>query len=332
MNEKALAEQLEQDIEHLLNGHSLPSDTSDEYGQVLDAAHMLIHNDMSEQSRIRKSLKQELLTRASTRRKAWFSKERGTYAMKLRTKLFVFATTIAAMILGVVAIPPARAFAQEILNRVGPLIIVSESGAPTNEAPADFNPTPVPNSGGQTQLIPELNGPTPKPGEGSGQDVPSNGPTPMAADPNVQNMTIADAFARLNFKVLVPAYLPDDYYFSNDPNLVHVQGDRIDAHAVYTTDGDSYTSAYLSIQQSTFQTEDAREFVVGDAEVTQLTVRGQAAIFVEDALLMTVQDRSGNNVNLPVDYLMWEENGYFFVIDATELSKEQMIRIAESLK
>ena len=30
MNEKALAEQLEQDIEHLLNGHSLPSDTSDE--------------------------------------------------------------------------------------------------------------------------------------------------------------------------------------------------------------------------------------------------------------------------------------------------------------
>lgn len=332
MNEKTLATQLEQDIERLLDGHSLPSDSGNEYAQILETAHKLAHNDMSDQSRIRKSLKQELLTHASTRQEIWSFRKRGTHTMKFNTKLFVFVTTITTVILGVVTISPVRAFAQELLNKVGPLIIVSGSTVPTNEAPAGFNPTPVPNSGGQTQPLSELGGPTPKPGEGSGQDVPSNAPTPVPANPNVQSMTAAEAFARLDFKVLVPAYLPDDYYFSNDPNFVYVQGERIAAHAVYTTDGDAYNTAYLSIQQSTFQVEDTHEFVVGDAMVTQLTVRGQDAIFVEDAMLMTVQDRNGDNVNLPVDYLMWEENGYFFVIDATQLDREQMIKVAESLK
>jgi hypothetical protein len=97
---------------------------------------------------------------------------------------------------------------------------------------------------------------------------------------------------------------------------------------VYTTaDG-----AYLGILQSTFDQQEQLPFSVGDATVTELTVRGQQAIFIEDAMLMKVQDKNGQNVNLPVDYLMWEENGQFFSIDATGLTREEMLRIAGSLK
>jgi hypothetical protein len=97
---------------------------------------------------------------------------------------------------------------------------------------------------------------------------------------------------------------------------------------VYTTADD----AYLGIAQSTFNTQEQLPFSVGDAKVTELTVRGQQAIFIEDAMLMTVQDENGQNINLPVDYLMWEKSDQFFIIDVTALTREEIVRIAKGLK
>jgi hypothetical protein len=321
MNEKILAKQLEHDIDRLLDGHALPdhAELGHEYQQALETARLLARHDVSHESRIRKSLKRQLLNRIHDRREEWSPQEKGKNIMKPHTKLFIRMGMIAAVFAALIALPPVRAFAQDLLKQVGPLIIVSQTEVPWSPPPAGFNPTPVPGG----SVID-----TPQPGQGSGQDTPSNGPTPAPADPNVRSITPEEAFAQRGFKVLMPAYIPNGYTLGVAPNFVHIQAERIASSMVYTTTD----NAYLSIAQSTFNEQEKLPFSVGDARVSELTIREQKAIFIEDALLMTVQDANGQNIDLPVDYLMWEENGQFFIIDATRLSQQEMIRIAESLK
>lgn len=320
MNEKSLAEQLEQDIDRLLDGHALADQPGlgREYSRALEAARLLAYQDKSHESSIRKSLKRELLIRIYDRRKEWSPQEKGNYTMKPHTKLFVRLGMIAAVLSALIAFPPVRALAQDILKQIGPLVIVSQPEAPWEAPPADFNPTPVPGAGGTipAQVV-----------STAGAD-PSNGPTPVPTDANLRSMTPEEAFAQLDFSVLMPAYLPNGYALSIQPNFVHVRAEQISSSMVYTTADD----AYLSIAQSTFDTQEKFPFSIGNAAVIELSVRGQKALFIEDAMMMTVQDANGQNVNIPVDYLMWEENGQFFVINATELTQEEMIKVAGSLK
>jgi len=331
MNEKMLLERLEQDIDRLLDGHSLPNDADldDEYHQAMEAARLLSQHDLSGESQIRKALRQELLVRISDRRKVWSPKEKGTYTMKPRNKLLVLVETLVVILGVVISISPVRAFAQELLRQVGPLIIVSQPEIPLEELPADFKPTPVPDSGRPNEPLPESTSHTLNFGKNSnGQEAFSGQPTPVPVDPRLQSITPQEALTRLNFRVLMPTYIPNGYALIVPPNFVQVQPDRIVSSMVYITDDD----AYLSIAQSTFDEQGKVPFSIGDAEATEITVRGQKAILVKDAMRMTVQDANGQNITLPVDYLMWEEDGFFFMMDATELTQEEMIKVAESLE
>lgn len=239
--------------------------------------------------------------------------------MKPRTKLFMRLGVIAAVLATLMALPPVRAFAQNILKQIGPLVIVSQPEVPWELPPADFNPTPVP--GGPIIA-------TDQPDDVSDFDAPLNGPTPVPTNAGMRSITPEEALAQLGFKVLKPDYIPNGYIISVAPDFVQVHTRQIASSIVYTTADD----AYLSIAQSTFDTQEKFPFSIGDARVIELTIRGQQALFIEDAMQMTIKDENGQNVNLPVDYLLWEENGQFLVINATELTQEEMVKVAESLK
>jgi hypothetical protein len=53
---------------------------------------------------------------------------------------------------------------------------------------------------------------------------------------------------------------------------------------------------------------------------------------MEGGLPMTVLDENGNNVDIPLNCLMWEEGGHFFMMTASELTQAEMLKIAEGLK
>lgn len=322
MNEKMLAERLERDIERLLDGRALPDDSTRDadYQQALEAAQMLAQHDMSPESRVRKSLRQNLLQRISTQRKVWSPREKGAYPMKPRTKSFVFVGILTAFLLTAMTLPPVRAFAQDLLKEIGPYIIVSETEVPWEEPPADFNPTPIPGGDGEPS---EMIAATADPNVD-----PSSGPTPIPSNPNAQTLTPQEALTQLGFKALLPSYIPDGYALIVDPKFVHAVGDRISSSMVYTTSED----AYLQIAQTTFDDTSRFAFYVDDEKVIELIIRGQEGLFMEGGLPMTVLDENGNNVDIPLNCLMWEEGGHFFMMTASELTQAEMLKIAEGLK
>ena len=339
MDEKGLADRLNRDIHTIIDGHALPEkETSGEYREMLELAQQLARNDMSAQSHVRSALKQRLLDRLRDQdlREAWATNSlKGNRTMRPKLRPIAFALT--ALIVFAIAIgftPAGQAFAQNIWQQVGPLIIINKP-VPT-QAAATFGatPTPLPGAGTISEPLPPLTGPTPGPGEGSGNDQPVDPnatPTPLPVDNIHEPLSDQMALEQYGFQVLQPRYLPEDYLLS-EHQVNRTQDGRIVSIFVYTTESTAFDGPYLSVQQSTYQEEAPIEFLVGDANVSQVTVRGTSATFIEDARLMTVRDEAGNNVTLPVDYLLWEEDGIFFLMDATQLTQEEMIRIAESLQ
>jgi len=315
MNEKFLIEQLEHDVDHLLDGRT-PSDTErlgKEYRQLVETAQLLARHDLSTESRIQKTLRQKLLLRISNQRKEWSPKEKGNRLMKTRTKNFIYAGVIAIILLMAAALPPVQALAQEILNHVGPFVVIPQK-LPLETPAANFNPTPI--SGDPTQA----------PENGSG--YASNGPTPIPPDPNVRILTAKEALDQFGFKVLTPVYLPEGFTLIDAPNnnVVFVGPGYINSSMAYTTvDG-----ADLQIAQSTFNQQDQIPFHVGDVNVTQIKVRGKDAVFVKDAIMGIWVDENGQDI--PVSYLMWEEDDLFFMIQASKLPQDEMVKIAEALK
>lgn len=321
MDKVAFAKRLEKDIDRLLEGHSLPNNLNleDDYRKDLDVARLLAQQDVSHESRIQKTLKKYLLTRISEQ-DAWDSKEKGKYLMKTRLKPFAYVGVIAAILMVTAAFPPVRALTQEILSRVGPFVVVPQDLPPN--PPLGFNPTPI--SGSVTSQPTEVVGSNQNPGN----KYALNGATPVPTDPNVRIITAKEALDQFNFKVLMPTYIPEGFTLIDalNNNVVFVGNGYINSSMAYTTVG----GADLQITQSTFNQQNQIPFHVGDVDVTQIKVRGKDAVFVKDAIMGVWVDANGNAI--PVNYLMWEEDGLFFMIQASMLTQSEMITVAESLK
>ena len=314
MNEKVLIEQLQRDVDHLLDGHALPEsvEPDNEYHELVETARLLAHHDMSNESRIRKVLRKELLVRISDERKDWSSKKTGTALVKTPLKLLTYIGAVVIILFVTAALPPVQAVAREILKKVGPFVVITEKLPPTPQAV--FPPTPI-----ARQPI-EATDSTQSPG------YASNTPTLVPPDPNVRAMTPEEAFAQFNFRVLIPAYIPDGLTIVNAPDFVFAGPDYINSDMVYAAAND----AYLSIGQSTFDPREKIPFYVGDVDVTQLEVRGRDAIFVKDAITGVLVDANGKDI--PVSYLMWEEDDLFFMIQTTTLTQAEVVKVAESMQ
>lgn len=304
MNEKEQAKCLQSDLDRLLAQKTSPANlpTGDEYQQLLDTARQIASNDMSGQSRIRQSLRQRL-TRPNAALERWSTQRlSGDHTMKqtlpLRAALIALTLIVAFGLVG--AIPSVQAFAQSLLQQIGPVVITDNPTAAEQYAQV-----------------------------GEAAD-PSASPTPLPAVGNeVQTLSRTEAREQYGFDALEPGYLPQGYEPVDEPQLFRQPSGSMVSHRSYTSDG---TDVYLSIQQSTYREEDTQQFAVGDAKVSEVTVRGQKGTWIEQANVMTVGDGKGGNRILPVNYLMWEEDGSFFVIDSSSLGLDEILQIAESLK
>jgi hypothetical protein len=306
--------------------------------QVLEIARQLSATDLSSRSRVRRSLRAHLLQSADPR-KEWSPQNlQGVQRMKTRFAISILAV-MALLIIAAAAVPPVRAFAQHLWETIGPITITNDpttaqaalqaAGKPTPTA-LQITPTAIPGIHGAANEAAAQ--PTPRPGEGSGQTGESSGgptPLPQVTDQR-QRLSRTEALRQYGFDALEPAYLPRGYVAVDQPTLVrHPTGKMFSAH-VYTAAGQS--NSYLSIQQSTYTEADTTQFAVGDAQVSEVSLRGQKGTWIEQAKVLTVGDGKGNDHILPVNYLMWVENGSLFVIDSPELSQSELLKVAEGLK
>ena len=131
MNERDWADRFGHDVDSLLSeaGRTDSEPTPTEYRQALDLAHTLATTDFSAESRVRQALRRRLLNRVGER-EGW--QQRKEYAMRTlfwrRHPAVILPIVVLLVSALVLAIPLARAVAQETLERVVPLYCVIRTG------------------------------------------------------------------------------------------------------------------------------------------------------------------------------------------------------------
>jgi hypothetical protein len=221
------------------------------------------------------------------------------------------ATASALLLLVVVAAfaasPPLRTWAQEVLARVGNMIIT--------DAPTDAE-----------QMLPGLLTATPEWVEG----------------PSPESLSQEEASRRVGFAVLVPRDIPkgEDIYA---PLWGAPWEDKWDIYAVRNevVVAGIYNRWYsVRISQLKLTDEQSKDLAIGDADIVAVTVRGQTGYWIEEATTsMTLLSVVGSLKVPDPDWqlaneniLTWEEEGIVFVIYGDdELSQDEILTIAESL-
>jgi len=264
-------------------------DTQDKvHGQMLAVAHALMTADPASLSKGRAQLRQRL-----------FAAER-TAARPGMRPLAKVAAALAVLLLATatafVLSPPLRAWAQQVLARIGSLFITD---APTYAE----------------QMLPAMLTATP----------------PTVATYDLESLSPEEASRRAGFAVLVPHSPPKNW----TQQLITHRSGHVDVLGIY----DHWYSVNISQFPST--DEASEEFPIGDANLVEVTVRGQTGYWVEGAALSIVGGGGSTFLGLrdvvwqlaAEDTLIWEEGGIVYVIEADdELSLRDLLDIAESLE
>lgn len=222
---------------------------------------------------------------------------RGGLTMKKGFALAVIAALVIAV--GAVAlVPSVRAWGRGVLARFEALIITD---APTwSEVVIDTPPAPTPI--GQPTSTPVL------------------GPLPV--------LTIEEANDVAGFRVLSPEYVPAGYRMV--ARRVYVEEAGVFVATTCATESGEERVSISQVRYVPGRYEE--EFPVGDAPTMDVTVRGQPGLWVEGAKLGIRNDDSGGSELYGVNVLIWEEEDDLFRLSSNELTLEELLKIAESLK
>ena len=130
----------------------------------------------------------------------------------------------------------------------------------------------------------------------------------------VQTVNDAASASQLaGFTVLAPAYLPDGYAAHTQPGPWSVVRENGDVMAVIAYD-DQTSNGTFGISEENYRTGDTNA-LMSMPEAQDVTVRGQPGKWIS----------SGKS------FLIWDENGINYQVSTNTLSKDEMLKIAESL-
>jgi hypothetical protein len=153
-------------------------------------------------------------------------------------------------------------------------------------------------------------------------------PVPWSAN---QSLTVDEAAELVDFAVCQPGYIPEGFHFSIRNVALPDQANPVaSVTTVYLRDSSS-TQNFVIIQRS-MQESLSGEMPIGDAQVTDVTVRGISGLWIEDLRLSTFVTEDNRVDPQYADLLIWEKNGFDFLIQTTaDLPLETVLEIADSL-
>jgi hypothetical protein len=201
-------------------------------------------------------------------------------------------------------VPPVKAFVGEFIQRV---ILGEFSWVERGETPL---PGPTPTYSAQRWVIEtDLGGDT--------------GDTPPGGEAVIRSArTLEEAQKMAGFSLWVPAYLPDGYAYrkallppENTTKRVYLffTGPGKDITIILTPVGEKIeqndNEAYITIATTV-----TLSVVYTNGNLEETTVNGQPAAWVDDKMLV------------------WEANGFNYVVGGLDLGLDEATRIAESMK
>lgn len=208
---------------------------------------------------------------------------------------------IGLVVIAIMTYPPTRAWAQAMLARFGPFTFTTGPTLPEQALTATPEPPPTQTRGG---------------------------PPPEAGASYQNVMTLEEAQQLVSFAILVPHYLPEGMQLASYSVMPESPGSVPDVSATYVG---ATNSDVLIIRQFPYAGESVAEFPIGDAPRTEVTVRGQSGLWVEEANLGLQPE--GQLIQW--SFLIWQEEreGTRFLLwmYTHTLSQAEMLKIAESL-
>jgi hypothetical protein len=301
MNEQKRAEQFSHEVDRLLAGGS-PLGADD--GEMLDVAARLAAADLSaDTGSLREDIRQRMMAQNTTR-KGW-SHTTGDNPMKKNTvtRRLVFAgIALVLVLIASLALPPVRTFAEGILRRIGGITL---SDNPT--AIQEMEGTPMPTLD------------------------PNAEPLPTIAPP--RQLSAEEAAALAGFPLYVPDMLPAGYELAFRDGTGQESGVASITTSYYEQPA-TRESGFLLLTQAVYPADaegPLGEWAVGDAPISDVTVRGLPGVFVDGAPIMGSVDPEGNVETQGLNILIWEEEGYTFSLTSNTLSLEELLAIAESM-
>jgi hypothetical protein len=259
---------------------------------------MLRSFDLSERSQIRSSLRQRLVQSARARRKT------SQGVKRMNSKKWLFSLALPAVMLAVVifgaSTPSVKAMAQGLLRQVGQFLLVEDK----QPAQGDY-------------FYDE---------EGARRDAQK--PTmPAPAFKSVSEMDLNKASERAGFKGLESNRIPEGFTLTN--RVVNALPDGVGLFSEYKNESGSL----LTVTQAKYQTgAKAQEFWVGGTRTSDVNVRGQQGVWIEGISIGIPSSRVGQTEMVKQNALLWEENGFTFLVTTDVLSMDGVIDAVNGVK
>lgn len=308
--EQEWAERFDQDVQTLLSSGGLTSqnhiDLPQDYQEALVVAQHLGETEVAHLSRVRYSLRQKL-TRTVDRREVWTNaQQQGIHPMKtsLFDKLPARSVVIVLAFLAVtislsLTIQPVGALASQILGKVGLFNFTNEQAIPDEWI-----------------------------GQKNFNNVSDATPMPVK---DLRGISKEEAERQAGFALLTPSYLPDCFTLNTRSILIDQATPTVTT--VYLCHGQTiYDDVFLYMNQSRPGNEPKFDFQIGDAQPVEVVVRGYEGLWIEQAPIGVTTNREGATELMPVNMLVWEEDGFYFQLQSNQLAKEEMMKVAEALE
>ena len=226
------------------------------------------------------------------------------------TRRVVTAGIVVGIVLvGLLAVPPLRSFAQSILREIGGISLsgdrtLVERIADGEESDAGTRDTP------------------------DGPEMP-----PTAAPP--ANLSSDEVAELADFEGWLPTFVPDGYEQTSHYVAADYKGNPL-IMTGYTRVAGEEVSFFTLDQMVTKENieEPFGRWDVGNAEISDVTVNGTQAVFVEGANIVAVPDDANENGfrPAPANILIWTAEGFTFTLVANDLGQAELIAVAESVQ
>jgi hypothetical protein len=131
------------------------------------------------------------------------------------------------------------------------------------------------------------------------------------ADDNLSLINFSDVAKYADFDVLIPTYLPEGYTF--DRAELYKDGEQISGKYVSLYFTNKETKGTIFMQQR-FPDEETAYATSTDGKLEQLTINGVAAILMDD------------------HKLNWETKNAMYSLSSKDITKADLIRLAESIR
>lgn len=298
-------------VDQMIEGHG---EVPEELGEMMTIAAWLMERrdgpSPTFRSRLEVKLRQQwaVAHRKPSRRWPWLPP---LWPERVALRRWVLGGALTGIILVsiiLLAFPPARSWAREMANGVLRYFVVTDQPTWAEQKWVEF-----------------VSG---KFDEGA-QYVPEDWP---------RNWTLAQAQAVIDFPLRLPSYLPPAYHRDSIVPFPLPPGEETEEHTyrgitVLYSDGSIDGTIYLREGRIT----EPAHFPVGQAEVEEVTVKGNPALWIKRATLalgkVSFPPRQITRSIERMNVLLWEEGDLYFQLSTTDLDLplEEMLSIAESI-